>query len=144
MLGIIWGTKMTLGVGVHLTASPSYLPPLPLTLGSDLSPNYTRENQGYGSFVGHRFLGDPRVVGFWFIHGFDPITICIKMGYYHLASLHMVPEILEPQNLSLLGEMGCTREAIGPPKPSHGRWLGMGSPLIREGDCSKGECWGKA
>ena len=67
--------------GVNLTSSWRYWASFVLDLVSELRPNHTRETHGDGPFVHQRVAGDSRGVGFWFIHGFDPITICIEMAY---------------------------------------------------------------
>ena len=81
-MGIMWGTKMTKGVGGQSHPQPEILALLSPGLGFRMELKTHLENRGYGSFVGQRSVGDSKGFGFWFVqYGFRPITICIKMGY---------------------------------------------------------------
>ena len=78
-----YGTDcITLGVGAYLTSSLRYWVPLSPASCSNLSSKWTLRKADFTEFGVCEMLGIPKELGFGlFVFGFDPITICIKMGY---------------------------------------------------------------
>ena len=78
LLGIEWRTEMTSGVRVHLISSLRYRVPLSFALRSE--PSW-KETPRFDTILYLQDVGYSQGVGFWFLYGFDAITICIEMGY---------------------------------------------------------------
>ena len=81
LLGIVWGTKMTPGVGgqshLQLEILGLHCPGLGFRMELKIQ-------SGKGVFEQFLWWGDVLYscgVGFWSTRGFDPITICIEMAY---------------------------------------------------------------